>query len=77
MPPIRTSYRNIGGPFPGRGSAPSMTKDFHLVDGRASFERFNDEAAIRTHVFDAGSLVAANDNVPAEKTKRTRKGASR
>ncbi|WP_438748383.1 hypothetical protein [Pararhizobium sp. O133] len=54
-----------------------MTRDFHLVDGRASFERFNDQAAMRTHVFDAGSLVAANDNVPAEKSKRIRKGARR
>jgi hypothetical protein len=77
MPPIRTSYRNIGGPFPGRGSAPAMTKDFHLVGGKASFERFNDEAAMRTHAFDAGSLVAANDNEPQTKTKRNRKEATR
>ena len=54
-----------------------MTRDYHLVDGRASFERFNDEAAMRGGVMDAGSLVAANDNKPAEKSKRTRKGASR
>ena len=67
MPPIRTSFRNIGGPFPGKGSAPSMTKDFHLVDGRASFERFNDEAAMRGSVMDAGSLAAANDNTPSAK----------
>ena len=76
MPPLRTSFRNIGGPFPGKGSAPSMTKDFHLVDGRASFERFNDEAAMRPHIRDAGSLAAANDNRP-QNAKRTRKGANR
>lgn len=68
MPTLRTSFRNLGGPFPGKGSAPSMTRDFHLVDGRASFERFNDEAALRPHIRDAGSLIAANDNEPtAEK----------
>jgi len=76
MPPIRTSFRNIGGPFPGKGSAPSMTRDFHLIDGKASFEKFNDAAALRPHIRDAGSLVAANDNEP-QKAKRTRKEASR
>lgn len=65
MPRTRTSFRNIGGPFPGRGSAPEMTRDFHLIDGRAAFERFNDAAAMRSHAFDAGSLIAANDNDPS------------
>lgn len=61
---IRTRIQNIGGPFPGVGSAPTMVRDKWLPkDGRAAFERLNDEAAMRGTVIDAGSLVAANDNV--------------
>ena len=60
---LRTRIQNIGGPFPGRGSAPSMTRDKVLPRGeRAGFERLNDAAAMRPHLSDAGSLVAANDN---------------
>ncbi|MGK9199027.1 hypothetical protein KXR50_00820 [Sinorhizobium meliloti] len=60
---IRNSHRTQGGPFPGRGAAPAMTRDFHLPRGqRAGFEKLNDAAAMRPTVMDAGSLVAANDN---------------
>ncbi len=71
MTPIRTSYRNIGGPFPGRGSAPSMAHDFHLPRGeRTAIDRLGDRAAFRPMVStDAGSLVAANDNTPTTKTE--------
>ncbi|WFU88973.1 hypothetical protein QA644_08010 [Rhizobium sp. CC1099] len=42
-----------------------MTKDKVLPRGqRAAFEALNDAAAMRPHVTDAGSLVAANDNRP-------------
>jgi hypothetical protein len=34
---------------------------------RAGFEKLNDMAAMRPTVTDAGSLVAANDNEPANK----------
>ncbi|MEY9629861.1 hypothetical protein [Sinorhizobium fredii] len=62
---IRNSHRTQGGPFPGRGAAPAMTRDFHLPRGqRAGFEKLNDAAAMRPTVMDAGSLVAANDNKP-------------
>lgn len=55
--------QNIGGPFPGKCAAPEMNHDKVLPRGtRASFERLNDAAAMRPHVTDAGSLVAANDN---------------
>jgi hypothetical protein len=60
---IRNSHRTQGGPFPGRGAAPAMTKDFYLPRGqRAGFEKLNDLAAMRPTLVDAGSLVAANDN---------------
>lgn len=60
---IRTRFENTGGLFPGEGKAPSMSRDMRLPpDGRASFERLNDEAAMRPSIMDAGSLVAANDN---------------
>lgn len=61
---LRTRIQNIGGPFPGVGSAPTMVHDKWLPrSGRAAFERLNDEASMRPHVFDAGSMVAVNDNV--------------
>lgn len=67
---IRNSHRTQGGPFPGRGAAPAMKHDFHLPRGqRAGFEKLNDAAAMRPHVTDAGSLVAANDNSPKRKRK--------
>ncbi|MDX0592406.1 hypothetical protein GOD07_25795 [Sinorhizobium medicae] len=60
---IRSKIQNIGGPHPGRGAAPAMTRDFHLPRGqRAGFEKLNDAAAMRPTVIDAGSLVPANDN---------------
>lgn len=60
---IRTRNQNIAGPFPGIESAPAMVRDKWLPpDGRAAFERLNDEAAMRGTVINAGSLVAANDN---------------
>ena len=65
--PTRNSYRNLGGPFPGRGAAPTMVHDKVLPRGkRAAFEALNDAAAMRPHVTDAGSLVAANDNCKKE-----------
>jgi len=65
---IRNSHRTQGGPFPGRGAAPAMTRDFHLPRGkRAGFEKLNDAAAMRPTITDAGSLVAANDNRPEKK----------
>jgi len=61
--PIRLSHRTQGGAFPGRGAAPEMNHDYVLPRGqRAGFEKLNDMAAMRPHVTDAGSLVAANDN---------------
>lgn len=77
--PFRVSFRNQGGPC--RGGSPTMAHDKHLPpDGRAAFERLNDQAAMRPHVFDAGSLIAANDNVapqpkpvwPAKELRLTR-----
>jgi hypothetical protein len=63
---IRTRVQNIGGPFPGRGSAPTMVHDKVLPRGqRAAFEKLNDLAAMRPTISDAGSLVAANDNNPS------------
>jgi hypothetical protein len=60
---IRAKVQNIGGPFPGRGTAPTMARDKVLPRGqRAAFEALNDAAAMRPHLTDAGSLVAANDN---------------
>lgn len=60
---LRTRIRNIGGPFPGRGAAPAMVHDKVLPRGqRAAFEILNDEASMRPHMFDAGSIIAANDN---------------
>lgn len=71
---IRTSHRTQGGPFPGRGAAPSMKHDFHLPRGqRAGFEKLNDAAAMRPTIVDAGSLVAANDNSPKQKRNRAAK----
>lgn len=68
---IRSSIRNIGGPFPGRGAAPEMKHDFHLPRGqRAGFECLNDMAANRPTIIDAGSLVAANDNQPKRLARR-------
>ncbi|MBB6304032.1 hypothetical protein GGE67_004673 [Rhizobium leucaenae] len=59
----RVRLQNLGGPFPGRGAAPTMTKDKVLPRGqRAGFESLNDAAAMRPHVTDAGSLVPSNDN---------------
>lgn len=60
-------HRQQGGPFPGKGSAPSMARDYHLPTGRADFEDLNDLAALRPSLTDAGSSVPANDNRPAEK----------
>ncbi|WP_244483212.1 hypothetical protein, partial [Rhizobium sp. Leaf383] len=60
-------HRQQGGPFPGKGSAPSMAKDFYLPTGRADFEDLNDLASRRPSLTDAGSLVPANDNRPAKK----------
>ncbi|MET3753360.1 hypothetical protein ABID08_000699 [Rhizobium binae] len=63
---IRSKVQNIGGPFPGRGAAPTMSHNKILPRGeRAAFERLNDAAAMRPHLTDAGSLVAANDNLPS------------
>lgn len=60
---IRTKVQNIGGPFPGKGAAPTMAHDKVLPRGqRAGFEKLNDLAAMRPTISDAGSLVAANDN---------------
>ncbi|TIX89204.1 hypothetical protein [Rhizobium sp. P44RR-XXIV] len=65
---IRTRIQNIGGPFPGKGAAPSMLHDKTLPRGqRASFEALNDAASMRPAISDAGSLVAANDNRSAKK----------
>ncbi|GAJ91024.1 hypothetical protein EXN67_01560 [Rhizobium rhizogenes] len=67
---IRTRVQNIGGPFPGKGAAPSMLHDKVLLPGRrAAFEALNDAASMRPTVTDAGSLVAANDNKSAKKEK--------
>jgi hypothetical protein len=61
---IRTRVQNIGGAFPGRGAAPEMKHDKVLPRGqRAGFEALNDAAAMRPTTIDAGSLVAANDNI--------------
>lgn len=60
---IRLRVENIGGAFPGKGQAPSMTHDKILPrNERAAFERLNDLAALRPHVMDAGSLTPTNDN---------------
>jgi hypothetical protein len=59
----RRRIQNIGGPFPGVGSAPTMIHDKVLpADGRAAFEKLNDIAGMRVSQIDFGSLVAANDN---------------
>lgn len=75
---LRLSHRTQGGPFPGRGAAPEMTRDFHLPRGeRTAIDRLGDRAAFRPRVStDAGSLVAANDNQPNRKHERTAKEAS-
>jgi len=68
--PLRTRIQNIGGPFPGKGAAPTMIHDKVLpAAGRAAFEKLNDAASMHGSVMDAGSLVAANDNVPRAKGK--------
>lgn len=65
---FRTNVQNIGGPFPGLGSAPEMNHDFTLPrDQRAAFEKLNDAAARRPTMTDFGSLVPANDNAPVKK----------
>ncbi|GMB81236.1 hypothetical protein NN6n1_20190 [Shinella zoogloeoides] len=66
---IRTRIQNIGGAFPGRGAAPAMTKGLYLPRGeRTAIDRLGDRAALRPVVTtDAGSLVAANDNVAEPK----------
>ncbi|MDQ0558324.1 hypothetical protein QO004_000097 [Rhizobium mesoamericanum] len=59
----RMRLQNLGGPFPGKGAAPTMAHDKILARGkRAAFEALNDAAAMRPTISDAGSLVAANDN---------------
>ncbi|MBB4272774.1 hypothetical protein [Rhizobium mongolense] len=71
--PIRVRVQNIGGPFPGKGAAPTMAHDKILPRGtRAAFEALNDAAAMRPTITDAGSLVAANDNKPEREATRTR-----
>ncbi|MGZ9718833.1 hypothetical protein [Rhizobium miluonense] len=65
---IRSRLENIGGPFPGVGAAPEMTRDFVLPrDRRAAFEKLNDAAARRPTMVDFGSLAPANDNRPGNK----------
>ncbi|MGR9420647.1 hypothetical protein [Rhizobium leguminosarum] len=62
---IRTRVQNLGGPFPGKGAAPTMVRDKVLPHGqRAGFEKLNDLAAMRPAITDAASFVAANDNEP-------------
>ena len=64
---IRSRIQNIGGAFPGRGAAPEMIHDKALPSGGcARFERFNDGC----YVADFGSLVAANDNQPANDNRK-------
>lgn len=63
----RARLQNLGGPFPGKGAAPSMVHDKVLPRGkRAGFEALNDAAAMHPTISDAGSLVAANDNEKRE-----------
>ncbi len=70
---IRLRVENIGGPFPGKGQAPSMAHDKVLPrNERAAFERLNDLAAMRPHVMDAGSLAPANDNRRPPETPATK-----
>ncbi|WP_230057844.1 hypothetical protein [Agrobacterium fabrum] len=70
---IRLRVENIGGPFPGKGQAPSMSHDKVLPrNERAAFERLNDLAAMRPHVMDAGSLSPANDNPRLPETPATK-----
>jgi hypothetical protein len=72
---LRTRLENIGGPFPGAGSAPEMNHDFILPrDQRAAFEKLNDAAARRPTMTDFGSVVPANDN---RSPKRPSKKVSR
>ncbi|MBX4965421.1 hypothetical protein HJB93_28345 [Rhizobium sp. NLR12b] len=62
----RVRLQNLGGPFPGKGAAPTMVHDKVLPRGkRAAFEALNDAAAMHPSVTDAGSLVA-NDNAKKE-----------
>lgn len=70
---IRLRVENIGGPFPGKGQAPSMAHDKILPrNERAAFEKLNDLAAMRPHVMDAGSLSPANDNPRPPETPATK-----
>lgn len=67
--PIRLSHRTQGGPFPGKGAAPTMAHDKVLPRGqRAGFEALNDAAAMHPTVMDAGSPVAADDNAPPQRS---------
>ncbi len=68
----RVRLQNLGGPFPGKGAAPTMAHDKILPRGqRAGFEKLNDAAAMHPTISDAGSLVAANDNTPQRETQLT------
>ncbi|AGB71019.1 MULTISPECIES: hypothetical protein [Rhizobium] len=60
---IRARVQNIGGPFPGVGAAPEMTRDKVLpADGRAAFEKLNDAVSTSGVLINFGSFVPANDN---------------